>query len=126
MVPPQMNGPYNPRNIVAKRAGTASHGLTPQPPSLHLEQKFEGLQVAARFGHRFTPSIKPMTAQESSVRVRMLFKRRGQSGRQVFIILRVLDDRHALLVRVRSDTGKPLQQFVAFEGHVACGSETPR
>ena len=40
-----------------------------EPPSLHLEQKLERLQVTARFGHRFTPSIKPMPAQQNPMRI---------------------------------------------------------
>ena len=55
--------------------GNCLRRLAKQSPPLHLEQKLECLQVAARLGHRFTPSIKPMPAQQNPVRSGMFPQR---------------------------------------------------
>src|ERR1700739_2073094 len=49
------------------RARPLSSRMTEELPSLHLEEEFECLQVTTSFGHRFTPSIKPVAAQQNSV-----------------------------------------------------------
>src|ERR1035441_10051624 len=103
-----------------------SSRIARQPPPLHLEQEFEGLQVAACLGHRFSPSIKPMPAQQNPMCARMLLQRLGQLSSQLSVVLRVLEDRHPFQICVRRNACQPLQQLIAFQGHVSRRRKLPR
>ena len=69
-----------------------------------------------RFSHRFTPSIKPVTAQQYAVHVRVLAERVGELLGQQRVVLRVGEDGNAFLVNMRGNAGESLQQLIAFDG----------
>src|SRR5581483_11267855 len=89
-----------------------------QPPRLYLEEKFKRFEMTARLGHRLSPSIKPMPAEQNSVRRGILRECVFQLCRKHRIVLRVFEERHTLEVRMCRYTREPLQNLIAFEGHI--------
>jgi hypothetical protein len=90
-----------------------------ETPLFDLKEELESLKVAASFGYRLSPSIKPMAAEQNPVGLGIGLEGRSKLGREIGVVLRVLDDRDALKMCMRGDTGEALQQFVSLEGHVA-------
>src|SRR5215471_16474705 len=77
-----------------------------QPPRLYLEEKFKRFEMAARLGHRLSPSIKPMACQKHSMRIGIRGQYFCEFGNKIQVILRVYDDGDFFKVIVRSDAGK--------------------
>src|ERR1035437_4119970 len=106
--------------LVGNRSCNQCLALAAQQSSLFdLKEKLQGLQVASRLGHRLSPSIKPMTAQQNPVSMRMRLQRHLQLCGKILIVLGVFQNRHPLDIRMAGHAREPLQQFVSFNGHIA-------
>lgn len=71
--------------------------------------------MTARFSHRFTPSIKPVSAEQNPVRIGIFTKYLAEVLCQLGVHLRVLKDRNTFGVLVSCNARKPFQQLVARE-----------
>lgn len=86
-----------------------------------LKEEFERLKVAAGFGYRLSPSIKPMTAEQNTVGFWVGVEGGGELGGKRGVVLRVFENGDAFEVRVGGDAGEALENLVSREGDVAKG-----
>src|ERR1700757_1883475 len=98
---------------------------TQQSPAFYLKQELERLKVAACLGHRLSPSIKPMPAQQHSMCMREFLQNLTQLGAKSVVVLGVFDDRNLLAMQMGGHAREPLEQFIALNHHMALVHETP-
>src|ERR1700744_297331 len=89
--------------------------LAQQAAAFHFEEKLERLNVPPRPSHGLPPSIKPVPAQQNSMRAGIPVKRCAHLRREHNIILRVLEQGALSRVRMRRYAAQSLQNLVSLQ-----------